>query len=64
MSIDLDVLDPIYVETETPEAFGFTPKQVCELIQKTKPQFADIVEWSPDYGYAQVVAIFKELLFL
>jgi len=64
LSIDLDVLDPSFINSNTLEAFGFTPKQVCEIIRKTKPQFADIVEWKPAFGWANVVAIFKELLFL
>jgi len=64
LSIDLDVLDPPFINSETLVAFGFQPKEICEMIRKTRPQFADIVEWKPSFGWANVIAIFKESLFI
>jgi len=63
MSIDLDVLDPIYAKTGTPEMFGYTPEQVVDIIRRTEFKYCDLVEWIPDQGYPYVVQIVKEILF-
>ncbi len=62
LSIDIDVLDPIYVGTNAPETNGFKPIDVINLIRKINFKHCDIVEWNPDFGYPAVIRIFKELL--
>ncbi len=61
-SLDVDVLEPIYMETGTPEAFGANPKQVIETIKNTDFKYFDLVEWIPPQGEAYAVSFFKEAL--
>lgn len=63
LSIDLDVLDPIYVGLGAPEALGAKPEEVINIIRKTGFKYCDIVEWIPDKGFPVVVQILREVLF-
>ena len=62
LSLDVDVIDPVYVGTGTPEAFGASPKQVIETIRNTDFNYFDLVEWIPEKGEAYLVSILKEVL--
>ena len=61
-SFDADVLDPIYLNSGTPEALGFSPEQVIEVIRNTNFKYFDLVEWIPPQGNAYAVQILKEVL--
>jgi len=61
-SLDVDVLDPCYVGTGTPEALGFKPEQVINVINSTEFNHFDIVEWIPPQGYAYIVEFLKKVL--
>lgn len=63
LSIDLDVLDPIYVGLGAPESLGAKPEDIINIIRKTDFKYCDIVEWIPDKGFPVVVQILKEILF-
>ncbi len=61
-SLDVDVLDPCYVGTGAPEALGFKPEQVINVIKSTEFKHFDLVEWIPPKGYAYAVQFLKEVL--
>lgn len=44
MTIDMDVLEPSYVNVRFPEVNGLVPKDVIRVIKKVKPDSIDIVE--------------------
>ena len=61
-SLDVDVMDPCFIGTGTPEAFGATPKQVIEAIKNTNFNYFDLVEWIPPKGAPYIINILKEVL--
>ena len=61
-SLDIDVLDPVFTSTGTPEAFGATPQQVIETIRNTNFNHFDLVEWIPLQGEAYAISFLKEVL--
>ena len=62
-SLDVDVMDPVYVGTGTPEMFGCTPEQVVNTIRNSYFKYFDLVEWIPDKGYPYIIQIVNEVLF-
>ncbi|GEM_PF-2706279 len=62
VSIDVDIMDPIYIDTGAPEAFGAKPEQVVDIINNTKFKYCDITEWIPDSGYPVMVSLVKNIL--
>ena len=62
LSIDLDVLDPIYVDTSAPVAMGIEFKQLLESLRRLEFDHADIVEWIPPRGFPYVARLFREIL--
>ncbi|MFH0986684.1 MAG: arginase family protein [Candidatus Micrarchaeota archaeon] len=62
MSIDIDVLDPCYIGTGAPEAFGATFEQLAEAVRSVKFKYCDIVEWIPPAGYPYIIQLVKEIL--
>lgn len=63
LSIDLDVLDPVYIGLGAPEALGAKPEDVINIIRTTDFKYCDIVEWIPDKGFPVVIQILREVLF-
>lgn len=63
LSIDIDVLDYIYASSSSPVPLGFSPQDIIKLIQRTKFNFVDIVEWSPPHGFPAIIKILREILF-
>ncbi len=62
LSIDIDVLDPCYVSSTSPVALGFSLRELLEAIEKVSFRHADVVEFLPNYGEAQVAMLFMKLL--
>ncbi len=63
LSIDVDVMNYSYVSTSSPVLTETTPFDVLRIIRNSRFRFADIVEWSPPYGFPTVVKILRELIF-
>jgi agmatinase len=62
LSIDVDVMDPIYIGTGSPEALGVKPEDVLKIISDVKFKYCDITEWIPDRGYPVMVSLVKNIL--
>lgn len=62
-SLDVDVMDPCFIGTGTPEMFGATPESVVNTIRNTDFKYFDVMEWVPEQGFAYLVQIVKEVLF-
>ena len=64
LTLDIDVVDPAYAPgTSTPEPFGLSPFDVCEIIEAFSPQLIgfDIVEVCPPYDHGQTAILAAKL---
>ena len=62
LSIDIDVLDPVYIDTSAPVAMGIRFEDLLRSLRRLRFDHVDLVEWIPPKGFPYVVRIFRELL--